>query len=146
MEDECLTSLANLMRRRNQHFSALGADQVTSASLLIFPPKLRKFNSKGQDLTRRKEGKCEETVIIFLIAGLESPNSEFAQLVIAHMETTQLSTNRGRKKRYDISVSSYNTLLVFKIGFTHVSFAIFVFFALDSCGGFVMSPKDLTDV
>uniref|UniRef100_A0A915KC85 Uncharacterized protein n=1 Tax=Romanomermis culicivorax TaxID=13658 RepID=A0A915KC85_ROMCU len=41
---------ANQMRPRNKYFSALDAEQVTVASLLIFAPKLRKVSSKSPEL------------------------------------------------------------------------------------------------
>uniref|UniRef100_A0A915JPR3 Uncharacterized protein n=1 Tax=Romanomermis culicivorax TaxID=13658 RepID=A0A915JPR3_ROMCU len=39
-------------RPRNENFSALGIEQVTLARLLIYHPKLKKFNFKSQELMR----------------------------------------------------------------------------------------------
>uniref|UniRef100_A0A915IWK6 Uncharacterized protein n=1 Tax=Romanomermis culicivorax TaxID=13658 RepID=A0A915IWK6_ROMCU len=51
-------------RHRNQHFSALGAEHVTLASLLIFPPKLKKL--------RNRDVYLRENAIILLISNLLS--------------------------------------------------------------------------
>uniref|UniRef100_A0A915L4F1 Uncharacterized protein n=1 Tax=Romanomermis culicivorax TaxID=13658 RepID=A0A915L4F1_ROMCU len=53
--EKCLNAFANEMRfyrPRNEKFSALGAEQVTLASLLIFTPKLREFSFKSLELMR----------------------------------------------------------------------------------------------